>query len=147
MMGIGSEIRRIRREQNISIEGLSLETGIAIQTISNIETGKTNPSYHTYNRLLSALGYRIEVVKDMRTRDCDTCVHHTAKGCESWKCDYINVDDAIKAFKRIDGINLVFCNECKHCSWRGEEPSRYLYCKQWKTMTEEYGHCHKGEER
>lgn len=79
-------------------------------------------------------------------RDCDTCVHHTVKGCDTWKCDYINVDDAVKAFKRIDGINLVFCNECKYCTERGEYP-HYLYCKQWNTMTEEYGHCHKGEER
>lgn len=31
-------------------------------------------------------------------RDCDNCARHTPSGCTSWKCDYINREEAIEAW-------------------------------------------------
>ena len=81
------------------------------------------------------------------TRDCDTCVHHTADGCAVWKCDYINYDDAVAAYKRYDGLDLILCADCKFCEERGEHAlyAGYYYCTQWKTMNDPKGYCWKAE--
>ena len=32
-------------------------------------------------------------------RDCDNCVHETPNGCDSWECEYIDKEEAIKAWR------------------------------------------------
>lgn len=37
----------------------------------------------------------------MKKRDCKTCAHHTEDGCQSWDCEYINREEAVKAWKEL----------------------------------------------
>lgn len=36
----------------------------------------------------------------MKERDCEHCIYHTANGCRSWDCDYINVDAAAESYRK-----------------------------------------------
>lgn len=33
-------------------------------------------------------------------RKCNTCLHKTVDGCDSWKCEYINRYDAAEAYRQ-----------------------------------------------
>ena len=37
--------------------------------------------------------------KTMTDRDCKSCVNNTPGGCSAWGCEYINRDEAIRAWK------------------------------------------------
>ena len=49
-------------------------------------------------------------------RDCKTCIYANYKnkndnGCTRWDCEYINKQEAIDAWKR---LNVIHCKDCKH---------------------------------
>jgi transcriptional regulator with XRE-family HTH domain len=53
---LGQELRRRRRSLGISQEDLSVLAGISIHTLSNLESGKANPSLDVLEPLLDCLG-------------------------------------------------------------------------------------------
>ena len=55
-MEIGERLRTLRKSKRISIYRLSQETGISQNHISDLETGKRNPSVETLKRLVEPLG-------------------------------------------------------------------------------------------
>ena len=61
-----SDIRRARRDKNISQKTLESLSGVRQPTIAKIEGGQTNPSLHTLMKLLDALGKTI-VIQDQDT--------------------------------------------------------------------------------
>jgi transcriptional regulator with XRE-family HTH domain len=52
-------LRELRRERNLTLRELSEKSGLAINTLSMIETGKTSPSVSTLQQLARALGVPI----------------------------------------------------------------------------------------
>jgi transcriptional regulator with XRE-family HTH domain len=58
---IGQQIKRIRRERGISQLDLFVLTGHSLVTISNIETGKTNPRLSTLQQIAEALGTTLTI--------------------------------------------------------------------------------------
>lgn len=41
-------------------------------------------------------------------RDCKTCAHkHPDGSCDSWKCEYISRDEAIKAYRKLKELTEV----------------------------------------
>jgi transcriptional regulator with XRE-family HTH domain len=52
---LGRNLRRLRTGQNLTIETLALETGLAYSQISRIELGKINTTAYTIHILAQAL--------------------------------------------------------------------------------------------
>ncbi|MEY3922341.1 MAG: hypothetical protein RL634_2102 [Bacteroidota bacterium] len=52
---LGNNIRKIRMDKNLSVEKLSLESGMAYSQISRIELGKRNPTAFTLYKISNSL--------------------------------------------------------------------------------------------
>ena len=57
-------VKRRRKQLNLDIEVLALESGISLRTIRQIESGKGNPRLDTLNTLFKSLGLKMEVKQD-----------------------------------------------------------------------------------
>lgn len=55
-MSATARLRILRESQGLTLDQLSLLTGIASSNLSQIETGKTDPRWSTVMRILDALG-------------------------------------------------------------------------------------------
>ncbi len=55
-MDVGSKITELRTSQNISITDLAKSSGIAQSTLSYIESGKTQPTVETVEKICLTLG-------------------------------------------------------------------------------------------
>jgi transcriptional regulator with XRE-family HTH domain len=56
---VGSRLRELREQQNISMRGLAAKSGLSANALSMIERGKTSPSVSTLYKLSEALGIPI----------------------------------------------------------------------------------------
>ena len=56
-----SDMRALRLRQGLSQERLGIRSGVAMQSISQIEQGLRNPTIRTLEKLVAALGYRVVV--------------------------------------------------------------------------------------
>lgn len=61
---IGARLRRLRREQNVSIRCLASKCGISVNTLSLIENNRTSPSLHTLHLLARGLGVPLVTLFD-----------------------------------------------------------------------------------
>jgi transcriptional regulator with XRE-family HTH domain len=52
----GAKLRQIREARRLSMSSVFQMTGVSVSTISNIETGKTDPRMSTVTQLLSCYG-------------------------------------------------------------------------------------------
>lgn len=59
-MNIGDKIRKIRKEKKITIVELASMTGLSKTTISDTETGKTNPTNESILKISKALDINIQ---------------------------------------------------------------------------------------
>ncbi len=62
-MRIGLQIKIARVENELSAADLSRKVGLSRAHMSEIESGKKNPSIVTTNKLCEALGYSLMIVK------------------------------------------------------------------------------------
>lgn len=62
-MRIGLQIRIARVENELSAADLARKVGISRSHLSEIESGKKNPSISTLNKLCEALGYDHGLIK------------------------------------------------------------------------------------
>ncbi len=58
---IGKEIAKRRKILELDIEDLSDFSGVTCSSISNIETGKSNPTIKTLGKILTPLGLELFV--------------------------------------------------------------------------------------
>jgi transcriptional regulator with XRE-family HTH domain len=58
-VNVGCCLRKLRSEQKLSIRALAEQSGLAINTLSLIENGKTSPSVSTLQQVATALGVPI----------------------------------------------------------------------------------------
>jgi transcriptional regulator with XRE-family HTH domain len=56
---VGTRLRQLREEHNISMRGLATKSGLSANALSMIERGKTSPSVSTLYKLSEALGIPI----------------------------------------------------------------------------------------
>jgi transcriptional regulator with XRE-family HTH domain len=56
---VGQRLKQLREEQNISMRGLAVKSGLSANALSMIERGKTSPSVSTLHKLSDALGVPI----------------------------------------------------------------------------------------
>lgn len=55
-VNVGENLRRLREQRDLTIRALADQSGLAINTISLIENGKSSPSVNTLQQIASALG-------------------------------------------------------------------------------------------
>ena len=65
---IGKEIAKRRKILELDIEDLSDYSNVTCSSISNIETGKSNPTINTIEKILTPLGLELFI----RTKQRDT---------------------------------------------------------------------------
>ena len=58
---VGARLRERRRTLGILQEDLAALAGIAVHTLSNLESGKGNPSLDVLERLLDCLGLQLTI--------------------------------------------------------------------------------------
>ena len=63
-MNTGEEIRRQRKIRKMSIEKLSLESGVSFSTIAFTEQGRTDPRLSTVIRMLEPMGLHLEITNE-----------------------------------------------------------------------------------
>ncbi len=56
LIGLGSEVRQVRKARGLTLKGLSKSTGISVSHLSAVERGTTNPSLDIVHRIADALG-------------------------------------------------------------------------------------------
>ncbi|MFI1355919.1 helix-turn-helix domain-containing protein [Streptomyces sp. NPDC020898] len=57
---VGARIRQARLERGVSLRGLAREIGVSASLVSQIETGKSQPSVSTLYAITTALGISVE---------------------------------------------------------------------------------------
>lgn len=63
----GEKVRQLRRQEGLSIRGLSEKAGLSYRTLQNVETGVRNlntASVRTVKKIAEALGVSIEEIID-----------------------------------------------------------------------------------
>ena len=63
MINAGQILRMCRQNKQWSIITLSLESSVSHSTIQEIETGLRDCRISTYEKILNAMGYELEVMK------------------------------------------------------------------------------------
>jgi transcriptional regulator with XRE-family HTH domain len=63
---LGARIRQARLERGRSLRALAREVGVSPSLVSQIETGKSQPSVSTLYTITTALGISVESLFDMR---------------------------------------------------------------------------------
>jgi transcriptional regulator with XRE-family HTH domain len=58
-VNVGHGLRKLRSERNLSIRALAEKSGLAVNTLSLIENGRTSPSCSTLQQIATALGVPI----------------------------------------------------------------------------------------
>ncbi len=57
---LGANIRRIRQEKNLMQKEFGKKVGLDAAYLSNIETGKMNPTVTTIEKIAKALGVQVD---------------------------------------------------------------------------------------
>lgn len=68
----GERIREERARRGVSVRGLARDVGVSASLISQIETGRSQPSVSTLYAIVTALGISIEDLFDPRVADGET---------------------------------------------------------------------------
>jgi transcriptional regulator with XRE-family HTH domain len=65
---LGLELRRIREEQGLTVEGLAEKSGVSVTTIRNMERGVREPQMETVAKLGKPLGLTFDEVWGLQRR-------------------------------------------------------------------------------
>lgn len=74
---LGATVRRLRREQGLTLESLGRRTGLSKSFLSQLESGRTNPTLSTLTRLALALG---ATPTALLGTDCEPAAPSAAQG-------------------------------------------------------------------
>jgi transcriptional regulator with XRE-family HTH domain len=66
-VNVGTNLRRLREDRNLTIRALADKSGLAVNTLSLIENGKSSPSVSTLQQLAIALEVPIAVLFETET--------------------------------------------------------------------------------
>lgn len=72
-MDLGSRIRKIRKDQNRSLDDVASACGFTKSLLSKIENGKTVPPIGTLIKIAEALGTKISILLDDNDRNGTVC--------------------------------------------------------------------------
>lgn len=93
---IGERIRRIRKKEGLSLEGLALRCDMNPAYVGHIERGMRNPTLATLERICKGLGIRVEdlfkgldVPVDMESAPNSLAFVHTLRTVRKGKSTYI----------------------------------------------------------
>ncbi|HEX6365568.1 MAG TPA: helix-turn-helix transcriptional regulator, partial [Agromyces sp.] len=59
-LDVGSELRRVRESQKLSLRTVASAVGVSASLLSQVETGKTQPSVSTLYALVNYLGMSLD---------------------------------------------------------------------------------------
>lgn len=63
---VGARIRQARLERGVGLRALAREVGVSASLVSQIETGKSQPSVSTLYAITTALGISVEALFEGR---------------------------------------------------------------------------------
>ncbi len=67
--GVGQRLRKLRRKQDLSVRALAARSGLAVNTLSMIENGKTSPSVSTLQILARVLAVPMAAFFEQETAE------------------------------------------------------------------------------
>ena len=78
---IAEELRRVRRDENLSQDALAMRAGLARTTVTRLETlSKGDVGLSVLLRLLEAAGYDLKIVKATHNRTLDDILAEQRSG-------------------------------------------------------------------
>ena len=80
-VSVGHGLRKLRSEHNLSIRALAEKSGLAVNTLSLIENGKTSPSCSTLQQIATALGVPITAFFETELPQNPVVHVRAANGC------------------------------------------------------------------
>ena len=80
MTSIPAIIRRSRQAAGLTLADVAAATGIAVPNLSRIESGRSTVRSDTLERIVTALGARLELVPDDATLSLDDIRTRAAEG-------------------------------------------------------------------
>lgn len=89
---LGSQLRAAREARNLSLRSVASSVGVSASLLSQVETGKTQPSVSTLYALVTHLGLSLDSLID-RERPRSEASHVPAAGSASGRVD--RVSDAV----------------------------------------------------
>ncbi len=84
---VGTNVRRERHRQGLSVESLSKRAGVSFGLISELERGKGNPSLQTLTRLATALDLPLSILLAESPRDAMVVRAHERHVLASYRDD------------------------------------------------------------
>ena len=100
---LGRKLRHVRKSKGISLEVLSIQTGIAVKNLRDIERGNADMSMGMYLRVLSALDFAERVADIVSTPQLEAANPHFFNDLQSLALHKA----AVKAIKEDDHLALV----------------------------------------
>lgn len=104
---IGTRLRTLRKERDLSLEQLSRKSGVALATLSRIENGKGTGTFRTHQRIAEAFGLSLpELYRDLRPQDHDA-VQMDAGADEVETFTYDEKASAVLLAKQLSGKQML----------------------------------------
>lgn len=72
LIGVGEIIKNIREEKKLTLEDIEFRTGINASDLSRIEQGKSNITFKTFAKILSALDEQPEIFFNFKLKSIST---------------------------------------------------------------------------
>ncbi len=106
-MEIGARIRELRKQRGLNLEELSAKSGVALATLSRIETGKTGGNFKTHQKIASAFGSSIAELYQGLEEPVPEAVWMEPGSEEAESFTYDEKTSAILLAKQVSGKNML----------------------------------------
>lgn len=101
-LDIGRELRRAREEKKLSLRSVATVVGVSPSLLSQVETGKTQPSVGTLYALVSHLGVSLDALLHPEVESAQASIAHHPEPAESGGSSYQSAFDSNTVQHRAD---------------------------------------------